>query len=729
MATLEPDYTVGVETVVKATTEVTLIDITDAYSVILTSEAYTFIGNTTGAPSGLSCTTQVVAYCGSDLCSKVTIGTVTCPTGISATITNNNTSSPTITFKTTTTVSSACEATIPVTVDDVTVNKKFSFAVAKTGAPSDNLVPFAIDTDGSIYNTTGYIDGYRLRTNGENTAMAGSVATGFMPYSASVESINLNGVVFEYSSSVPLKYIVFYDSSFAKVAYMQRSSGGWSISTSDISAEMTVSNNVTKITPTISDALLSKIAYFRISAEGEGAGMLVTVTKKDGLTSTDVSDYVSSRGENLVTNGTCLLGDNTNFPGFTYDGSDTYYAGGCFKYVGKVGIVTTEEYIPVDVSQKYELSYYIKCDSAEASMYDAIVAYDIDKKEIQAIHTRFIAGSTTTLAQDLKDGDTTVYLTSAAGFNTATTDSWNRGLIFWNYTNSKGYTYEPETYSRKCYYPLWTDGSTAIDKTNHTITLDSAWSNGTVPAGTSLSQSSSGGTFTYLNKYFYCDPADTWIHKTGTVTGVLANQEKIKAFRPGTAFVRIGWLLDLSGSTATSKVVTKLSTITFTQNTSKQDMEDSINEVTARIVEAETQIESNKEQISLRATKTEVSDALESYKAESQAELAVMADQVEISVSETVRQEIKAGDDNLLALYNELRMNYDFTADGQYIGKKDSDTMLRLVNDMMQILVAGVAATTVDKTGLTAEQANITTLHMGEYSLTLNDNDGHLTLT
>lgn len=119
---------------IKASSQVSLIDITDAYSVILTSESYTFIGNTSGAPSGLSCSTQVVAFCGSASCSKVSIGTITCPTGISATISNNNTSSPTVTFKTTATVTTACEATIPVSVDSVTINKKFSFAVAKQGS-------------------------------------------------------------------------------------------------------------------------------------------------------------------------------------------------------------------------------------------------------------------------------------------------------------------------------------------------------------------------------------------------------------------------------------------------------------------------------------------------------------------------------------------------------------------------------------------------------------------
>lgn len=160
-----------------------------------------------------------------------------------------------------------------------------------------------------------------------------------------------------------------------------------------------------------------------------------------------------------------------------------------------------------------------------------------------------------------------------------------------------------------------------------------------------------------------------------------------------------------------------------------------------RVEIAETQIESTKKEISLRATvdyvDTTVRDVVdgyvqktvfEEYQKSNEAELSVMADKVEIAVSETMRQEIKAGDDELMSLYQELRMNYDFTADGQYIGKKDSDTMMRLVNDMMQILVAGVAATTVDRDGLTSEQANIKTMHIGDYTLALGE-DNHLTLT
>lgn len=119
---------------VKASSQVTLFDITDAYNVVLSSETYTFVGSTSGAPAGLSCTTQIGAYCGGTQCSKVTVGAVACPSGITYAVSGNNTAAPTITFTTTAVVSNACEATIPITVDGVIINKKFSFAVAKQGA-------------------------------------------------------------------------------------------------------------------------------------------------------------------------------------------------------------------------------------------------------------------------------------------------------------------------------------------------------------------------------------------------------------------------------------------------------------------------------------------------------------------------------------------------------------------------------------------------------------------
>ena len=144
---------------IKSADQITIVDVTDAYSVILTSEAYTFVGGTSGAASGLTCTTQAVAYCGTNQCSNVSVtaSAITCPTGISATVANSGSSAPTITFTTTATISAACEATIPVVVDGITVNKKFSFAVAKTGATGatgKGISSTVIEYQGSSSNTT-----------------------------------------------------------------------------------------------------------------------------------------------------------------------------------------------------------------------------------------------------------------------------------------------------------------------------------------------------------------------------------------------------------------------------------------------------------------------------------------------------------------------------------------------------------------------------------------------
>lgn len=121
---------------IKSADQITIVDVTDAYSVMLTSEAYTFIGGINGAEVGSSCITEAVAFCGSNQCSTVAVtkDDIICPTGISATVENSGTAKVKITFTTTSVISSACEATIPVLVDGITMNKKFSFAVAKTGA-------------------------------------------------------------------------------------------------------------------------------------------------------------------------------------------------------------------------------------------------------------------------------------------------------------------------------------------------------------------------------------------------------------------------------------------------------------------------------------------------------------------------------------------------------------------------------------------------------------------
>ena len=274
----------------------------------------------------------------------------------------------------------------------------------------------------------------------------------------------------------------------------------------------------------------------------------------DGIA--NVKDWVVSRGENLVSNGFATLGDSTNFSGFAFDGADAFQSGGSFsKKSTSPSTVFTDELMPYDPSSAYKLSYYIKSDSASAKYYDILDCHDIDGYQITDSHVTFVAGSTTRLAADLKPGDLSVSVESAAGFNASDTDGrqyFDRGLMFWDYANSYGYVYAPETYTRNRHDDLWTSNASAIDKAGNRIMLDRAWSGHTVPKGTSVSQTENHSTFVYGNAYFGV-PAGEWTRKECTFED---------AARAGTAYVKIGWLIpNVMGGA--SSVTTKLTGVSF----------------------------------------------------------------------------------------------------------------------------------------------------------------------
>ena len=163
---------------IKSADQITIVDVTDAYSVMLTSEAYTFVGGTSGVAAGQSCSTEAVAFCGTNQCDSVNVAAadVVCPTGISAEVTGSGTKKAKITFTTTAVISAACEATIPVTVDGITVNKKFSFAVAKAGengkdgtsvTVSNTSVKYQAGTSGTVKPTGTWSDDIPTVPNGQ----------------------------------------------------------------------------------------------------------------------------------------------------------------------------------------------------------------------------------------------------------------------------------------------------------------------------------------------------------------------------------------------------------------------------------------------------------------------------------------------------------------------------------------------------------------------------------
>lgn len=116
---------------VKASNQISVIDLTDAYSVVLTNEAYTFLGDTDSVSNTQTTTTVVQAIQG-DTIVPCSVGTITCPTGLSA-VSDGKSPSPTITITATSALTSGGSIMIPVTIGDLTINKLFSYQIAFTG--------------------------------------------------------------------------------------------------------------------------------------------------------------------------------------------------------------------------------------------------------------------------------------------------------------------------------------------------------------------------------------------------------------------------------------------------------------------------------------------------------------------------------------------------------------------------------------------------------------------
>lgn len=156
-----------------------------------------------------------------------------------------------------------------------------------------NQVPISTDTDGSIFNGTGYIENRRLSSSGglSGSAQNGSVTTGFIPWYGDTTILCIEGV--EWLNATPNYgghyYIMFYDAN-------KKSQGH-----SDyISSEMMMGDNLNHILTITRDAngvetfvfnkdygtsnaLLNWVrsaSYIRITAYGKGADMIVTINEE-----------------------------------------------------------------------------------------------------------------------------------------------------------------------------------------------------------------------------------------------------------------------------------------------------------------------------------------------------------------------------------------------------------------------------------------------------------------
>ena len=135
---------------IKAVNQIDVIDLTDGYSVVLTNDNYTFLGTTSAVNGTQTTTTQVMALCGSEQV-PCTVGSITCPTGISA-VSDGKTPMPTITITATSALTKSGTITIPIVVNgDITINKTFSYSIAFKGQAGQNGTSVTVSSTSVTY--------------------------------------------------------------------------------------------------------------------------------------------------------------------------------------------------------------------------------------------------------------------------------------------------------------------------------------------------------------------------------------------------------------------------------------------------------------------------------------------------------------------------------------------------------------------------------------------------
>ena len=119
---------------IKSSDQISIVDLTDGYSVILTNDSFTFAGSTDAALAG-STTTTVVAMCGSgQVPATVDNSAIVAPSGVTTSV-DTDATQPTITISVSTSVTQGGTVDIPVSLDggNIVIHKLFTFQISFKG--------------------------------------------------------------------------------------------------------------------------------------------------------------------------------------------------------------------------------------------------------------------------------------------------------------------------------------------------------------------------------------------------------------------------------------------------------------------------------------------------------------------------------------------------------------------------------------------------------------------
>ena len=244
---------------------------------------------------------------------------------------------------------------------------------------------------------------------------------------------------------------------------------------------------------------------------------------------------------NLIYNGSFQYGSegwiiNNNITRDTTDSING--SNGCLDIKNAYNSIISEPFVPVNYKDSYTFEVDRKGVTTTSAVYVCIYCYDGDKNLIGTNKVGLVSANTkTTLAQDLNNGDTIVYLTTCSGWAT------NQTYRYVGICDSPAYDYNRAIYLQKY------DSST-VNTTDKTVTLQAAWAGGKWLAGTKVANFTDGSTFIY--PVYGPNWSTDWVHSTNNVT-----------LRHGTKYIRLGVI-------SSANMEFKLANIRFFNNTNIQ---------------------------------------------------------------------------------------------------------------------------------------------------------------
>ena len=217
-----------------------------------------------------------------------------------------------------------------------------------------------------------------------------------------------------------------------------------------------------------------------------------------------------------------------------------------------VDFIEADDPIAIDPAKVYTLEVDLNAAATVVAKHSAgYTAYDRDGLLIEPQHfTRHLNATDTTLASELRAGDTFIELVDASGWSNLSSDPATRSLAWYGYQDSSGQTYANYSYTRNVATDpglgLWAAGAVVGNR----IALLKPWAGPTLPSGLAVRNAVAGSSLFAVLADDQLAPFRVTREIVGTWQSGTQNPA---AFPPGTAAIRpaveLNQALTISGKT------------------------------------------------------------------------------------------------------------------------------------------------------------------------------------